>query len=298
MGKELDTLEISKDIKTVNPYTFVPIDRNCKSTVDITEFYRKERLHTGILKCRLYVKTPLAILDTALADKDNNHYTYPFFSYKEKTEEGEIDIPMIPGSSIRGIIRSVFETATGSCMSTMRDKTGLSKRMEASKAYKPGILKKENGKWVLYKAERYLLAVEGKYKNHYLKDSSYVIVKNMEAEDSEQKNCRIVENKDEAEFRFGDFVDFTVVKNELGQKVTNGNENFLIWDGIIESMQMHQDSETEMRSGYVYVGEPFKRKRGESVFYNSGEGQCNIRKAGRSISKNGRSVKNLSRYRH
>lgn len=156
-------------------------------------------------------------------------------------------------------------------MSTMRDKTGLSKRMEASKAYKPGILKKEDGKWVLYKAERYLLAVEGKYENSYLKNSSYVIVKNMETEDSEQKKCRIVENKDEAEFRFGDFVDFTVVKDESGRKVTNGNKNFLIWDGIIESMQMHQDSETEMLSGYVYVGEPFKRKRGESVFYDSGE---------------------------
>lgn len=42
-----------------------------------------------------------------------------FFSYTEleagKTYENEYNIPVIPGSEMRGVVRNVYETLTDSC---------------------------------------------------------------------------------------------------------------------------------------------------------------------------------------
>jgi CRISPR-associated protein (TIGR03986 family) len=67
---------------------------------------------TGRITCRVEAKTLLFISDThatqELKDKEREgHRIYRFFEY-----EGE---PALPASSLRGMIRSVFEAATNSC---------------------------------------------------------------------------------------------------------------------------------------------------------------------------------------
>lgn len=58
--------------------------------------------------------------------KKQEHMAYPFFSYGEGSDRKFA----IPGSSIRGELRSVFEAATDSCMSTLRPDTKLSRRVD------------------------------------------------------------------------------------------------------------------------------------------------------------------------
>lgn len=149
--------EIDNSAEFVNPYNFViaKFDRKPESKSDSTE------LRSGVLHCTLKTKTPLAILDTAEVEKDKNgHPSYPFLKVAGKA--------CIPGSSIRGVIRSAYETVTKSCFVTFPDTDELlTTRTPVSEPYKPGILKKtkENG-WVLYDAVRGKANVSVNINNH------------------------------------------------------------------------------------------------------------------------------------
>ena len=76
--------------------------------------------------------------------EDSEHKSYDFFKYG-----GE---PVLPGSEIRGMLRSVYETLTGSCLSGIDDDMELVKR--TNDIYKPGLIKKVNGKYILVEARR------------------------------------------------------------------------------------------------------------------------------------------------
>ena len=145
----------------VNPYTFVDIDRNTKKVADAEEFYQKEELHTGYLECKLVTRTPLGIPDDERKQVDDEkHASYPFFSACGAH-------PLIPGSSLRGVVRSVYETVSDSCLSTMQENTGLSFRVGVTDAYDPGLLIREKeadgeAQWRLYKAKKYLIPCKGR----------------------------------------------------------------------------------------------------------------------------------------
>ena len=99
----------------INPYNFVPINLKKTERSDITK--NQENTITGYLDCQLRCKTPLAIPDTSRKVKnDNEHQKYPFFSVGGEK-------PVIPGSSIRGVIRSAYETITDSCLGSMKKDT-------------------------------------------------------------------------------------------------------------------------------------------------------------------------------
>ena len=120
----------------VNPYNFVTLEtpndeqKKQKRDIPISEKLSGEKLYTGILKCTLRTKTPLFIpnttndytfseSDSELGSQENLSKSYDFFSYNDQKKENTRDItPIIPGSSIRGVVRSVYETITNSCMST------------------------------------------------------------------------------------------------------------------------------------------------------------------------------------
>lgn len=116
----------------VNPYNFVRVSFKDKKK---KETKPEDKLHTGVLECRLITKTPLAIPDPEKKDEekvDNSdgnepgkHNIYPFFRYRD-------GIPVIPGSSLRGVIRSVYETATDSCFSTAKEDSIIGKRGKGS----------------------------------------------------------------------------------------------------------------------------------------------------------------------
>lgn len=110
MAKE-KWVENSSVKRFINPYNFVSLNgetqRSEPETGDLT----------GKITVSLTVKTPLAIPDTdnktiekvMINDKPHDHKVYPFFNVAGK--------PVIPGSQLRGMIRSAYETLSNSCYS-------------------------------------------------------------------------------------------------------------------------------------------------------------------------------------
>ncbi|MGN0291428.1 MAG: TIGR03986 family CRISPR-associated RAMP protein [Lachnospiraceae bacterium] len=141
----------------VNPYNFVSSDFSKKETISVEEQREKlqNELHTGVLECCLITKTPIAVPDTELMEETEKkgHFKYEFFQY----EDG---IPVIPGSTLRGAVRSVYETVTESCYATAKTEGIITTRGRLP--YKSGILKRDHlsGKWELYEAESYLIRVD------------------------------------------------------------------------------------------------------------------------------------------
>ena len=133
----------SGNYKFINPYNFVYVNLSKKSNFKESPVEAKL---TGVLKCSLYLKKPIAIPETDFYTENNSHKTFKFFSYGD-------DVPVIPGSSLRGVIRSVYETLTDSCMVTAKEKANLTAR--SSKPFQPAVLIKENDKWEFYSAKRY-----------------------------------------------------------------------------------------------------------------------------------------------
>lgn len=203
----------------VNPYNFVAYDsEKIKRNIDVKK-KDSSNLHTGYISCRLITRTPLAIPDTHEGTAINGHYSYPFMRIN-----GEI---MIPGSSIRGVIRSTYEAVTDSCMVTAREDS-ITARTDSSDAYKPCVLKYENGQWNLYKARRVSWYIEGK--NH-----------------KQFNSCKV---KGET-YRWGDKVFITEKKQIKSSTVKK------IW---------HKATQETKIFGYVYIGEYFPNKHAESVF--------------------------------
>lgn len=103
---------------------------------------------TGYITCELTTVTPLFVSDShgisAETIDGKEHYTYRFFEYDGK--------PAIPGSSLRGMVRSMFEAVTNSCFSVFEGQKRLSYRLEATRAAAlvPGrIEEKPGGGWQL-----------------------------------------------------------------------------------------------------------------------------------------------------
>jgi len=104
-----------------------------------------EKLFTGKLLCTLKTLTPLIIPDSENVEEDKEnpaHKKYNFFKLGETT--------CIPGSEIRGMVSSVYEALTNSCLRIFDEKKRLSWRMEAEKEvleqFKPGlVMPDENG---------------------------------------------------------------------------------------------------------------------------------------------------------
>jgi len=113
---------------------------------------------TGRITCRVEAVTPLFISDShAIQEeiirdengRERTHYTYRFFQLDGK--------PAIPASSLRGMIRSVFEAVTNSCFAIIHDDQ-LDYRIDARKApsLRPAVVvklpnpeKKEDGEVLL-----------------------------------------------------------------------------------------------------------------------------------------------------
>ncbi|MCM1101238.1 MAG: TIGR03986 family CRISPR-associated RAMP protein [Clostridium sp.] len=259
--------------KFINPYTFVRTPRDRQTDRSSFEKVYDAPLHTGFLRCRLYVRTPLGIPDSVREQMVEGHKMYPFFSYWEDClEEGDSEkgrrIPVIPGSSLRGSVRSVFEAATDSCFATLRADTKLSKRVEPKngETYRPGILKRTAGEWKLYRAHRYLLAAdtdpagepEGAVDVNYdkyqgLPEDAYVRIFC-----NGKDGARFARTQGGEDLYFGDEVEFCAEESE-------GYEKSAARD--IRKVADTGQTAPGKKRGIVYIGEIFgKKKRGESIF--------------------------------
>lgn len=224
---------INKQVKFVNPYIFIRLSKGKSERTNILEYPEtSEKFVTGKLRCALTTKTPLAILDTESVKKDAiKHPTFNFYSV-----DGE---KRIPGSTIRGCIRSTYETLTDSCFVTMAEEMWLTNRVDPGNAYSPGLLIKEENNWVLYNAKRLYVQIKDK------KDCRANF-----SDCAESERC-VVQKADNAKFFWGDAVD--VVYKDIEMK--NGRLR-----RIIERMKHSPKS-----NYYVYVGEPI----GEQKYYQS-----------------------------
>lgn len=224
----------------VNPYNFVSIDRKKIKQENIEETYKnKEELHTGYLDCVLVAKTPLAIPDLPEGEESGGESKHDFFSINGNDQKN----PMIPGSSLRGMIRSVYETITESCLSTMKPDTHLFSRAGAEKKeiYKPGILKEKDGEWKLYKVKEIYKIPD---KNAYKKGKKIKVKIKQSYRTEIENGVRCIVADDNTKFRMGDSVKTEI---ESGMYVSN----------------LSLDNESDQ---YVYVGEDFSNKKFERVF--------------------------------
>lgn len=166
----------------INPYSFVDVDFD-KSSKGIKS---DENILTGYFDCRITTKTPLAIPDIANSNtKKGEHPKYDCM----RNAEG---IPIIRGSSIRGIIRSVYETSTNSCFSTISQNSFLTARSE--EYFSAGLLIIENGEWVLYSADEYRFSTKD-YKIATDNYGRYIIVDNGKSENYLYSGDTVLFNK-------------------------------------------------------------------------------------------------------
>ena len=148
-------LTIDESVKYINPYNFITLPEKCERK---PERDRKGEL-TGYIECVLTAKTPIIVPDVEHVETEDlcggkQFNKFKFFNYGEKDKEGNYTIPVIPGSEIRGMLRSDYEVFTNSCMSTLNDDISFISRSKDIKM--PGILEKDSeGKWHLYEAKRY-----------------------------------------------------------------------------------------------------------------------------------------------
>lgn len=136
-------------ITFINPYNFVPLVGEKHAEAKERE---NEELQSGVITYSLLTKTPLFIPDAGVEETDGEetdeemtdeekHKCYEFFSYRASGEDGEPDIkPVIPGSEIRGMLRSNYEILTNSCMSVVDDEKVLNRR--SCHVFNPGLLQK------------------------------------------------------------------------------------------------------------------------------------------------------------
>jgi len=95
----------------------------------------------GRVTCTVEAVLPLFISDSHQILDENGHRTYRFFTYDGK--------PALPASSLRGMLRSVYEAATNSCFAVFNGDDYLSYHLPAEDASKlvPGRVHKDSGKW-------------------------------------------------------------------------------------------------------------------------------------------------------
>lgn len=147
----------------INPYHFIPLGEKPNRTLREQSESESGKKLTGSINYRLTTRSRLFIPNTS-SDKafsykidkntalDPEHKQYDFFSYEildlGKNYENEYFEPVIPGSEVRGMIRSIYEAVTNSCLSVLDGKTRIGKR--TVEQFKPAVLKWRNGRIYLY----------------------------------------------------------------------------------------------------------------------------------------------------
>ena len=259
--------EFSQEKFVINPYTFVSSKKDVKRFKEIEE---NEKLHTGVISCKLIVKTPLLIPDVekAIGLIDDKNVEYPFMSIGNSENIRYI----IPGSSLRGPIRSTYEALTNSCFVTARSSQNISTRTKAP--FEPGLLMRVDNKLVLKPARAYLFKV-GDYKSN----------KN---DDTDNVWCIATQEELRRKYRYGDKIYFEGRTSEKGKyfvkkviKKSDITEDRL--ESELEYSTEHNSRDNEVsendkdnngatiKQGYMYIGEYISKKRHESIFIDKKE---------------------------
>lgn len=141
----------------VNPYNFVRLGRLSAESeslgVSRSTCQGDEGALSGVIECTLHTRTPLAMPDVEGLPTDQQRGEehkgaglpkgVPFFRVPRRMPNGSImPWPAIPGSEIRGAIRSAFEALDNGCLSVANDNVTSAR---SNTPFKPAILE---GRWV------------------------------------------------------------------------------------------------------------------------------------------------------
>jgi len=133
----MSSFEIDYTNLFVNPYNFVRLGGNVsRSALNYGD-------KTGVISCSLFLTSPMALPDSSTKKIDNNHSSMSFFQIDNK--------PVIPGSEIRGVIRSAYEALSNSCLSVNNNNILSARSLHIRK---PGLIRFSEGKWHLYCVEQ------------------------------------------------------------------------------------------------------------------------------------------------
>lgn len=163
--------------KFLNPYNFISFPPKKEGVYKRDE----EKCLTGVIHYTVTTKSPLFIPNSSAdavfsqsaiteekkteggeekkSESKSCHKSYDFFSYKQlepyKEENGNPDAPtpVIPGSEMRGVIRSVYETLTDSCMAVLNSDRLPIKR--GGYTFKPGLIRKNESGYTLIEARSF-----------------------------------------------------------------------------------------------------------------------------------------------
>ncbi len=249
----------------INPYNFISVDFDKEPARENTE--TRKGKHSGEIHCRLITKTPICIPDVAGSDLSKDHKEFNFM----RNADG---IPMIPGSSIRGPIRSMFEACTNSCLSTVDVDESITYRTKTP--FKPGLIYLDGtGEIHLFRAKRYIFKVTGgsycEYKEPGLFSVPATTLRN---------------------YKYGDEVYIKALMSGGKEKEFRTKNGYPTKSIFIQSMS--RKPSVGMITGYICIGEPFsKRKHFESVFVKGSEVALPRHTKGESVLKN--SLKDLDR---
>lgn len=246
MAKPKAKLTADKNDLFINPYNFVSLS----SSVDrknISDESGDDKL-TGYIVCTLKVKDMLALPDHSAEDK-NISGAYDFYKIDGK--------PVIPGSEIRGCIRSVFEAITPSCFSVVNGNVLTSRVSRPENGGKPGILEYNEctRQWELYEAEKYKkrsngeeadierswkpFKPKGRWKSYFHKTSNKPVFCPTDAQveklmeildiykDNNASNYRFCECLDEAKRKLGNKQSIAVFYKIESRKINNVEEKVL-----------------------------------------------------------------------
>lgn len=208
----------------VNPYNFVPLSESCERT----EASQGEI--TGYLTYTITTVTPLVI--PSYQEKESTD-ALDFFTYPTSSD------PVIPGSELRGMLRSVHEAAYNGCLSQINE-APFHRRSTISK--QAGLLTYSLDSWTLTPCERVMVNTTDRNKKHfgkYLNPNRINSGTDIFIKKSTQKYTTLIGRN----------------KKRFSIAYTVADYKFNVEEGYIK--------------GVFYKGEKFTRKHHESVFLPS-----------------------------
>jgi len=254
----------------VNPYNFVTLSPNCIKNINYQSAKEASDAISGWLECELELKSPIFIPNSSndkfFGQWHPDHHpikpedylkSFEFFSYDDlKKATGNCQNtppptkPVIPGSEIRGMIRSAYETLTNSCLSTIDPQMSFHKRAPKSNlSGQPGILRKNGAGWEIAPCKRYML------KTNFCNRDPF----NIPAPEATWIPRLRAREKSNVDVHFNNLVSLT--KTIRGNTITIGK--------MVQNNPLTYSSPTAA-VGKVHVTAGFLRKHHDSVFVDTG----------------------------
>lgn len=107
---------------------------------------------SGRLVCRVETRSPTFVSDSHQVVPDAGNKDHRSYRFHRELGDAGVEVPCIPASTLRGVVRSVFEAVTNSCWEHVAADRRLSRRVavRGQNRLTPGrVEREEDGSWIL-----------------------------------------------------------------------------------------------------------------------------------------------------